>query len=153
MDRETRLLRQTLVLLFINAIWAITYYAVAPAFDRSLFEIALILIPALILLIGLLPNRYLQKFIDKIAKMSQQASNLGIRIIALFAPIFFLSVTIYFMAGAYTFYQEFTLDYLREREKVNMILFGISGGIQILFLIMNIRTLLSKSDQPQNISE
>lgn len=153
MERETRLLRQTLVFLFVNAIWGIVFYAVAPAFDRSLFEIALIFIPALILIIGLLPNKYLRNFIDEISKKSQQASNLGIRVIALIGPIFIFSMLLAFMVDTYTLSQEITSEYLRERDTWSYVLFSIGGGIQILFLIMNITTLLSKSDQAQNIKE
>jgi hypothetical protein len=149
MDRATKLLRQTLVLLFINAIWAILFYAVAPAYDRSLLEIALIFVPALIILIGLLPNRYIDNFIDEISKKSQQAPKLGIPIIAIIGPVFFFSLILFFFTESLSFFQESAFAFIRQREKGNLILFSIGGGIQILFLIMTLATLLSKPDPAQ----
>lgn len=134
-----------ILLLCIDIAWGIVFYAISPSFDRTLLEIAILLMPAIVIIIGLLPKMFLIEWIKKISRSNQPSAQSGIRLIAILGPLFLLGILVAAAIDTLTVPQRITSEYLLARERWNLVFLGIGCGIQVLFLITSLRTLISKS--------
>lgn len=146
MEVQARLIRRTLVGITFLAVLMLAFGVFNPYSDATLYIRLILLVPASVLVAGLIPGSYIHKFLDAFTSRPQLGPLTLISLFAIAGPLFLVVVSglvAYDRIYMLQLIQELDLSFLDSREvSYNFVRYTVLGIASLVLFFRNSLDLL-----------
>ena len=146
MEVQARLIRRTLVGITFLAVLMLAFGVFNPYSDAALYIRVILLVPASVLVAGLIPGSYIHKFLDAFTSRPQLGPLTLISLFAIAGPLFLVVVSglvAYDRIYMLQLIQELDLSFLDSREvSYNFVRYTVLGFASLVLFFRNSLDLL-----------